>query len=102
MVIGVHTPEFAFEKSLSNVKKAVEELGIKYPVVIDNDFKIWSAFKNKYWPANFFVDRSGNIRFHHFGEGGYEENEKLLRVLLMEGRSTVIAAASTKHMEGIT
>lgn len=102
VVIGVHTPEFAFEKSLSNVKKAVEELGIKYPVVIDNDFKIWSAFKNKYWPANFFVDRSGNIRFHHFGEGGYEENEKLLRVLLMEGRSTVIAAASTKHMEGIT
>lgn len=102
VVIGVHTPEFAFEKSLSNVQKAVVDLDIKYPVVIDNDFKIWNAFKNKYWPANFFVDRNGNIRFHHFGEGGYEENEKLLRTLLMEGRSTVIAAASVKHMEGVS
>lgn len=87
VVIGVHTPEFAFEKDLSNVQSAVKDLGITYPVAIDNNYAIWNAFKNQYWPAHYFVDRSGNIRHHHFGEGSYEESEKILQELLGEDSS---------------
>jgi len=85
VVIGVHTPEFAFEKDLENVKKAVSELGVTYPVAVDNDYKIWNAFENKYWPAHYFIDRQGQIRHHHFGEGEYEESEKVIQELLAEG-----------------
>ncbi len=84
IVIGVHTPEFAFEKSIDNVKNAVKDLNIKYPVAVDSDQVIWSAFKNRYWPAHYFLDAKGHIRFHHFGEGNYAESEKLIQELLAE------------------
>ena len=70
VVIGVHTPEFAFEHNIDNVRRAVRQMGIKYPVAIDNDYSLWRAFNNQYWPALYFVDARGRIREHHFGEGG--------------------------------
>lgn len=84
VVLGVHAPEFAFEKSLSNVQRAVKELGVAYPVALDNDYRIWQAFNNRYWPAHYFVDAQGRIRGHHFGEGNYGESERLIRQLLTE------------------
>ncbi len=84
VVIGVHTPEFAFEKDVANVKRAVHDLKITYPVVLDNDHVIWSAFGNQYWPAHYFVDANGRVRFHHFGEGNYEESERVIQQLLSE------------------
>ncbi|HXY42189.1 MAG TPA: redoxin domain-containing protein, partial [Vicinamibacteria bacterium] len=84
VVIGVHTPEFAFEKDLGNVRKAVAGLGIRYPVAVDNDYSIWRAFSNRYWPAHYFVDAQGRIRYHHFGEGHYQESERVLQRLLAE------------------
>jgi thiol-disulfide isomerase/thioredoxin len=84
VVIGVHAPEFAFERNIDNVKKAVATLGIKYPVAIDNDYKIWRAFDNEYWPAHYFIDAKGQIRHHHFGEGEYDESERVIQKLLME------------------
>jgi cytochrome c biogenesis protein CcdA/thiol-disulfide isomerase/thioredoxin len=84
VVIGVHAPEFAFEKDPANVRKAVADLHIAYPVALDNDFKIWKAFNNKYWPAHYFIDAHGNIRHHHFGEGEYAQSEKVIQQLLAE------------------
>ncbi len=84
VVIGVHTPEFAFEKDLDNVRRAVSELKITYPVALDNDYKIWKAFNNSYWPADYLVDATGHIRFHHFGEGKYDESEQQIQQLLKE------------------
>jgi cytochrome c biogenesis protein CcdA/thiol-disulfide isomerase/thioredoxin len=84
IVLGVHSPEFAFEKSENNVRRAVHDLGITYPVVLDNNYAIWQAFNNRYWPAHYFVDSKGSIRGHHFGEGNYEESEKTIRELLTE------------------
>lgn len=83
-VIGVHTPEFAFEKERANVQKAVRDLGITYPVAIDSDYKIWQAFNNEYWPAHYFIDGKGRIRYHHFGEGEYGESERVIQQLLKE------------------
>ena len=84
VVIGVHTPEFAFEKSVGNVRNAVSDLKIPYPVAIDNDYAIWRAFKNEYWPAHYFIDASGRIRHHHFGEGDYDGSERVIQQLLKE------------------
>ena len=84
LVIGVHTPEFAFERERSNVEKAVHDLKITYPVAIDSDYKIWQAFNNQYWPAHYFIDGKGRIRHHHFGEGEYDESERVIRELLKE------------------
>jgi cytochrome c biogenesis protein CcdA/thiol-disulfide isomerase/thioredoxin len=84
VVIGVHTPEFPFEKDEANVRQAVHELGITYPVAMDNDYRIWRAFHNKFWPAHYFIDSTGRIRFHHFGEGDYDESETWIRTLLEE------------------
>jgi len=84
VVIGVHAPEFAFEKNLDNVRRAVGELKIDYPVAVDNDYAIWRAFNNEYWPAHYFVDAQGRIRHHHFGEGDYAESEAVIRQLLAE------------------
>jgi len=84
VVIGVHAPEFAFEKNLDNVKKAVATLGIGYPVAIDNDYKIWRAFDNEYWPAHYFIDAKGQIRHHEFGEGEYDQSERVIQKLLAE------------------
>lgn len=86
VVIGVHSPEFAYEKNTGNVKRAVAELGITFPVAIDNNFAIWRTFNNNYWPAHYFVDARGRIRFHHFGEGEYEKLEHVIRQLLEEAR----------------
>jgi cytochrome c biogenesis protein CcdA/thiol-disulfide isomerase/thioredoxin len=91
VVIGVHAPEFAFEKSVPNVKKAVRELGVDYPVAVDNDYAIWRAFNNEYWPAHYFVDAEGRIRHHHFGEGEYDQSEKVIQQLLVEAGKTGMA-----------
>jgi cytochrome c biogenesis protein CcdA/thiol-disulfide isomerase/thioredoxin len=84
VVIGVHTPEFAFEKERANVEKAVRDLKVNYPVAIDSDYKIWRAFNNEYWPAHYFIDGKGRIRYHHFGEGEYGESERVIQQLLKE------------------
>ena len=82
VVIGVHAPEFAFEKDPANVAKAVKDLGVTYPVALDNDYAIWRGFNNQYWPAHYFIDAEGRIRHHHYGEGGYEDSEDIIRQLL--------------------
>jgi thiol-disulfide isomerase/thioredoxin len=84
VVIGVHAPEFAFEKDPKNVRRAVADLKITYPVALDNDYAIWQAFNNQYWPAHYFIDATGRIRAHHFGEGNYDESEQTIRTLLTE------------------
>ncbi|MFL5946417.1 MAG: cytochrome c biogenesis protein DipZ [Gaiellaceae bacterium] len=82
VIVGVHSPEFAFEHSEGNVREAVERLGIRYPVALDNDFATWNAFHNQYWPADFLLDRAGRVREYHVGEGGYAETEQKIRSLL--------------------
>lgn len=84
VVIGVHAPEFAFEKDPANVAKAVKDLGVDYPVALDNDYAIWKGFNNEYWPAHYFIDAQGQIRHHHFGEGEYRESEDVIRRLLAD------------------
>jgi thiol-disulfide isomerase/thioredoxin len=84
VVIGVHTPEFSFEQTADNVRRAVEEMRIDYPVALDNDYSVWRAFDNHYWPALYFADAQGRIRHHHFGEGEYEQSEMVIQQLLIE------------------
>ena len=84
VIIGVHSPEFAFERNLDNVKKAGKELGVTWPVVLDNEFTQWNAYNNRYWPAEYFIDGNGKIRHTHFGEGEYKESENIIRELLRE------------------
>ncbi len=84
VVIGVHAPEFAFEKNVSNVRRAVKDMRIDYPVAVDSDHVIWRAFKNQYWPALYFIDSQGRVRHHHFGEGSYEQSEMIIQELLAE------------------
>jgi thiol-disulfide isomerase/thioredoxin len=87
VVIGVHTPEFSFERDVGNIRQAVTTMRIDYPVAIDSDYAIWSAFNNDYWPALYLIDAQGRIRHHHFGEGGYEQPEKIIQQLLAENGS---------------
>jgi thiol-disulfide isomerase/thioredoxin len=87
VVIGVHTPEYPYEKLISNVRRKVKDLGISYPVAIDNNYKIWRAFNNQYWPAHYFIDARGRMRFSYFGEGRYEDQEQVIQQLLQEARS---------------
>jgi cytochrome c biogenesis protein CcdA/thiol-disulfide isomerase/thioredoxin len=96
LVIGVHTPEFAFEKDQGNVSKAVHELNITYPVAIDSNYAIWKAFHNEYWPAHYFIDAQGNIRYHHFGEGEYDKSEEVIQQLLREKNTSVKASGIVK------
>lgn len=84
VVVGVHTPEFAFERDPRNVMKAVQQLKVQYPVALDNQYAIWRAFNNRYWPAHYFIDAQGNIRGHQFGEGNYAHSEQVIRRLLAE------------------
>jgi thiol-disulfide isomerase/thioredoxin len=84
VVIGVHTPEFAFEKDAANVQKSLGDLKITYPVAVDSNYAIWNAFHNEYWPAHYFIDATGQIRYHHFGEGKYDESEEVIQQLLKE------------------
>jgi cytochrome c biogenesis protein CcdA/thiol-disulfide isomerase/thioredoxin len=92
VVIGVHTPEFAFEKNIDNVKKAVADLKIDFPVAIDNDYAIWRAFRNMYWPADYFIDGQGRIRDHAFGEGEYKASEHTIQLLLEEAGKTNVSS----------
>lgn len=84
VIVGVHSPEFEFEKNINNVKQAVTRFGIKYPVLLDNDHETWNAFQNSYWPRKYLVDSDGYIRYDHIGEGGYAETENAIRSLLAE------------------
>jgi thiol-disulfide isomerase/thioredoxin len=84
VVIGVHSPEFEFEKTLDNVRRAVKVMNIDYPVAVDSDHVIWRAFRNSYWPALYFVDANGHVRYHQFGEGDYEQSERIIQKLLVE------------------
>ena len=94
VVIGVHTPEFAFEKERSNVEKAVRDLKVTYPVAIDSNYQIWQAFHNEYWPAHYFIDSKGRIRHHHFGEGEYDESERVIQELLKENGAQLSASSA--------
>ncbi|MCP9485523.1 MAG: redoxin domain-containing protein [Gaiellaceae bacterium MAG52_C11] len=84
-IVGVHTPEFAFERVRSNVRENAKELGIEYPIALDNDFGTWNAWHNQYWPAKYLIDRNGHVRYYHFGEGDYDESERAIRELLAQG-----------------
>jgi hypothetical protein len=101
-VIGVHSPEFSFERNPANVRRAVQEMRIDYPVAVDSDHAIWRAFRNQYWPALYFIDSKGHIRHHHFGEGSYEQSEAVIQELLGEiGRERTDAEAVQVDASGI-
>jgi cytochrome c biogenesis protein CcdA/thiol-disulfide isomerase/thioredoxin len=95
VIVGVHAPEFAFEKDPANVRRAVAELGVAYPVALDNDYAIWQGFNNQYWPAHYFIDASGKIRGHHFGEGDYRESERIIRELLTDAGASDLPQAGS-------
>jgi thiol-disulfide isomerase/thioredoxin len=95
VVIGVHTPEFSFEHEPMNVENAVRHLNLTYPVAIDSNYKIWQSFNNQYWPAQYLVDATGRIRFHHFGEGDYGNIERVIQELLKESGATALASDTT-------
>lgn len=97
VVIGVHTPEFAHERDRKNVERAIRRLGVEYPVVMDNDYRIWRAYHTRYWPAAYYVDQTGRIRYHHFGEGRYAEQEQVVRKLLAEAALAALPSPSTPH-----
>ena len=84
MVVGVHTPELSFEREIANVRSAVADKGVRFPVAFDPDFATWRAYGNRYWPAFYFVDRAGRIRHVHYGEGDYDTSEAVIRALLAE------------------
>jgi thiol-disulfide isomerase/thioredoxin len=96
VIIGVHTPEFAFEKDPGNVRRAVLDLGVGYPVALDDDYRIWRAFNNQYWPADYFIDAGGRIRYHYFSEGDYEHSEEVIRELLKSAGYTDLPPAGTQ------
>jgi cytochrome c biogenesis protein CcdA/thiol-disulfide isomerase/thioredoxin len=96
VVIGVHTPEFAFEKDQTNVANAVRDLEIAYPVAIDSNYAIWKAFDNEYWPAHYFIDAHGVIRYHHFGEGEYGKSEQVIQQLLKEKNANLKVAGTIR------
>jgi thiol-disulfide isomerase/thioredoxin len=91
VVIGVHTPEFSFEHNLDNVRQAARAMQVEYPIAVDNDYAIWDAFSNQYWPALYFADASGRIRHHHFGEGNYDESERVVQQLLTDAGASAVA-----------
>jgi len=95
-IVGVHAPEFSFEKKTANVEAAIKRLGLKYPVAQDNDMATWNAWGNQYWPAKYLIDAKGNVRYAHFGEGGYGETEKAIRSLLAEAGRTGLATDEAK------
>jgi cytochrome c biogenesis protein CcdA/thiol-disulfide isomerase/thioredoxin len=93
VIVGVHTPEFAFEREPDNVRRAVSDHGIEYPVALDPNYGTWQAWLNRYWPAKYFVDRRGHLRYAHFGEGNYEESERVIRRLLAEDADGALVSA---------
>ncbi|MFK3659161.1 cytochrome c biogenesis protein DipZ [Scandinavium sp. NPDC088450] len=92
VVIGVHAPEFAFERDINNVTKEAKKLGVTYPIAIDNNFTLWRAFNNNYWPAHYFIDANGHIRYTHFGEGNYAESERVIQELLRQAGSQNVSS----------
>jgi len=96
LIVGIHSPEFEFEKDPKNVEMAIGKYGIKYPVVLDNDMKTWKAFENNYWPRKYIADHEGYIRYDHIGEGDYQETEKIIQQLLEE-RSTSLGIEMTSN-----
>jgi thiol-disulfide isomerase/thioredoxin len=102
IVIGVHTPEFPFEKDVDNIRRAAAAMRVTYPIAIDSDYGVWRALNNQYWPALYIVDTQGRIRYHHFGEGEYEMSERAIQQLLLEsgaGRSQGLASVDAKGIE---
>jgi thiol-disulfide isomerase/thioredoxin len=93
-IVGVHTPEFEFEKDRNNVGRAIRDLGVNWPVVLDNGYLQWNAYSNRYWPAHYFIDANGRLRYAHFGEGGYQASERIIRTLLAEAGESVGAPVS--------
>jgi len=91
VVLGVHTPEFPFERNVDNVRRAVQQMKIGYPIAIDNDYSIWNAFENSYWPALYLIDAEGRVRQHHFGEGEYESSERAIQRFLKEAGVSGVA-----------
>jgi cytochrome c biogenesis protein CcdA/thiol-disulfide isomerase/thioredoxin len=105
VIIGVHSPEFAFEKVSANVSRAMRDLGVTWPVVQDNDYSQWKAYGNKYWPAHYFIDAKGRVRYWHFGEGEYAESEAVIKKLLAEAGATVdrnIVSAAPVRLAALT
>jgi cytochrome c biogenesis protein CcdA/thiol-disulfide isomerase/thioredoxin len=100
VIIGVHAPEFAFEKDLHNVQHAVRELGITYPVALDNEYAIWNAYRNEYWPAHYLIDAQGRIRHQHFGEGAYRETELMIQILLKEAHQDLALSKELVQVSG--
>jgi thiol-disulfide isomerase/thioredoxin len=102
VVIGVHSPEFDFEKLQPNVQKAVQKFGITYPVAMDSNHAVWDAFHNEYWPAHYFIDAKGRVRFEHFGEGNYDQSERWIQELLQERNAKPMpAGAVSVHGQGL-
>ncbi len=101
IIIGVHTPEFAFEKEIRNVEQATRELGIHYPVAIDNQYAIWKAYQNRYWPAHYLIDAQGRIRHQHFGEGAYQETEQMIQTLLKETHQDLTFNNELVNVKGV-
>src|SRR5262245_4150217 len=101
VVVGVQTPEFEFERNLDTVDRAIKEMDVRYPVAVDNDYAVWQAFDNHYWPALYFVDAQGRIRHHHFGEGEYEESEMVVQMLLREAGADVDQGLVALSPEGV-
>jgi hypothetical protein len=91
LVIGVHTPEFPFEKHLDHVRRAANDLRVEYPIALDSDYAVWRAFNNQYWPALYLVDAHGRMRYHHFGEGAYEQSETMIQHVLAENGARGLA-----------
>lgn len=98
VVVGVHTPEFAFEKEVSNVQSALQKYNINYPVALDNDYKTWQAYDNHYWPAHYLIDQQGDVVYTHFGEGAYQEMEKNIQQLLDLTEETPMAVDESPRM----
>ena len=99
VIIGVHAPEFAFEKVLKNVQNAVIDAKIKYPVALDNNFKTWNAYENKFWPAKYLIDKNGQVRYTHFGEGKYEETEAAIQALLKENGADITEKITSESVQ---
>ena len=99
-IVGVHSPEFAFEREPDNVRSAVRKLGIRYPVALDNDFVTWTNYANQYWPAKYLIDRSGRVRYYHYGEGEYEETERQIRRYLGSGVSGDVSEVADRTPRG--
>jgi hypothetical protein len=101
VVIGAHAPEFSFEKEPTNVENALRDLKITYPVAIDTNYRIWQAFNNQYWPAHYFIDATGRIRGHHFGEGDYDGSEQIIRKLLTDAGNTDLPPAGMSSVKAV-